>query len=165
MVGFAQELAVSQSLLGKWRICPENRLNPEFVNRVDKDAKVMTNHLAQNLIHLSDWSLRPDRRSEFTLQHRECGLNVRTLVVVRPKLPLIELVKVEHFAPQFAAVLRNAASLEGNIRYASDTPNRFHIPLAQVGPISGDFGYRKPFSGLLQKWNELAAIANLRVGH
>src|SRR5690348_67331 len=127
---------------------------------MNEDAEVMANHLTQNFIDLGGRRLRPDRRAAFPLQHRESRLDVRAFVVMRPKLPLIELVKVKQLAPEFAAVLGNAASLESDVRHASNAANCFHIPLAQVSPISGDFAYRKSFGRSLHEWNELAAIAD-----
>lgn len=125
----------------------------------------MTDHFAEDFVDLSNRRLRPDGRAELPLQHRERGFHVRPLVVVRQELLPVELVKVKHLAPGIAAVLRNAASLERDIRHRADGSGGFHVPLAQIAFVGGDFRYLEPLRGLFQERRELRVVANLPRGY
>ena len=72
----------------------------------------MTDHLTQNFVNLGERSFRPDRSTEFALEHRECRFDVRPFVVMGQKLLPVELVKVEHLSPDFAAVVGNGTGKE-----------------------------------------------------
>ena len=103
-------------------LTPERRLNPQFVNRMHQNAEVVADDLAQNFVDLGDGSLRPDRCSELPLHHRKGGFHVGPFVIVRQKFSALELVKVKHLAPDFAAVVTDASSFERNVGNGSELP-------------------------------------------
>ena len=52
------------------------------MNSLNQHAEVVTEHLTEHLVELSDITLAPYRITELALDHGEGGLDVRPLVVM-----------------------------------------------------------------------------------
>jgi hypothetical protein len=81
---------------------------------LDQAADVVTDDLAQNLVHHRHICLAADVVAELGLYHREHGLDIAALVVVAKKFLAAVLEVVEHLFPQTAAV-SGMDTLEGDI--------------------------------------------------
>src|ERR1700761_3665990 len=127
-VGFAHKSRLKAPFLGNRRFCPESRSDAELVNRLNENTEIVADDLAENLVHLSDWRLGSNGRAKLRLNHREGALDVRTLVIALQELAPIELVKVEHLAPQFRTFTGRVA-LERNVRNRPGVHNHLQVSL------------------------------------
>ena len=60
------------------------RLNPEFMNRLDEYTKIVTEHLTEDLIQLSDIALTADGIPKLRLDHGERRLHIGADTVGQP---------------------------------------------------------------------------------
>ena len=145
---------------------PECRLKPQFVYALDKDADVMTKHLAQDLVDLSGRRLGPNCTAEFSLYHREGSLDIRPLVVMLQEGFPVEVVEVPHPVPQavkLVMVVSHAGrvDLEGDKRRSALSLNSPQVAPVGVRLVSRDLVDVECLGCLVYQWYKLAIIGGL----
>ena len=124
----------------------------------------MTQNLAQNLVHLSNGSLCPNRSPKLSLYHAECGFDIRPLVIVLQETVSIEVVEVPHSVPQpieLMMVVSHASRvhLEGDIGCATNGLNGMEITPIRISLISRDLVNIERLGGLGYQSRELGCIS------
>src|SRR5262245_35044925 len=115
---------------------PKIRFNTKFVNRLHEDTEVMTNNLAQHLVHLRCRFLRPQRPSKLRFHHRKSALDIRPLVVVLQKFVAVELEAMPHLSPRSRSITLRV-DLERNVRHSASVANYVHAQLREVTFVGG----------------------------
>ncbi len=131
---------------------PKLSVDSKLKGRRHKTAEVMTEDLGENLVDLRDGRLRPNARAELRLDHVECRLHIRPLMVVRQELLAMISEKLKHASPQLTASRRDAAiarlapvpasgvvvRLERNKRKRASASDSVKVGVADISSISSD---------------------------
>ncbi len=168
--GFVPKVILHRHFWNIYCFCsksPELGLNPQFVHALDKDGKVVSEHLTQDLVHLGCWRLGADGPAELGLYHREGRFYVAPLVIVGQKVVAIEVVVGPHILPQSVkrlAVRPHARRpvLEGNKWPCADGLNCVKVTAAGIGFITRHFPNNEVLSRLLDQGRELGGIRRFR---
>jgi hypothetical protein len=163
--------SISLSNVSSFTLCaplcltPERRLNPKFVHLVNQHDEVVAEHLAHRLVRHGRIGLAAHEIAKFPFDHRERGLDVAPLVVVREEFHAPREEEAERLAPRAARPagvrfreiyrLHNWPFVEGKTRspryigklinhliYAQLPPGVLH-ELRQKNPIAYPRGYRR----------------------